>query len=691
MVWIGTGAPSLGGHRSGSGGSPRGTSPLVALLIGIATLVVGASASRGAAPTFALDAISPTLSAFGANPGELLQPAAPPAPGPLAPPSLALGLAELGLVAGDVPNAVSFGVDALPSGVVHFAVGRSTSGFAGLFPPDVESESSSGEAAGDVFRSFFPPNNRQALDGDGLGSGTDGIGLDESSGPIDALIGLDLCHPGVVDPDGDGMLDAPVYFSLAPGSPTLSTLGAGAQDILIAPAGGGSAALWLAGSALGLVAGDVIDALSSDGGMVYFSLAPDSPTLFGPDGEPDPPNDPDPDDNTPADVLSYAFVAVFPGSGLGLEETDDVVALAVGFDSDDDRVPNACDNCTSLENADQADGDLDAVGDPCDNCVAAPNFDQIDTDGDGAGDACDADDDEDGHDDPQDNCPLDANPLQEDGDFDDTGDVCDTCPLTPDPGQEDAEMDGVGDACDNCPSTANPAQNDNDGDGAGDACDADDDDDGVPDAAPDNCPFDPNPLQEDSEGDGVGDVCDDDDDDDFVLDVWDNCPLDANTTQTDSERNPGPDGAPGVAGVDDDGINGVDDDGELCPLNPGGFPQPLGDDACGDGMGDVCDDDDDDDGLLDSVETNTGSYVSPGATGTDPFDPDSDDDGFDDGTEVAAGSDPNDPASLPAASAVPALGPVGVLVAALAMLVAGCAALRRQGTAGRREGACNRG
>ena len=96
-------------------------------------------------PRFALDAISPTLSAFGANPGELLQPAAPPAPGHLAPPSLALGLAELGLVAGDVPNAVSFGVDALPSGVVHFAVGRSTSGFAGLFPPDVESESSSGD------------------------------------------------------------------------------------------------------------------------------------------------------------------------------------------------------------------------------------------------------------------------------------------------------------------------------------------------------------------------------------------------------------------------------------------------------------------------------------------------------------------------------------------------------------------
>lgn len=51
--------------------------------------------------------------------------------------------------------------------------------------------------------------------------------------------------------------------------------------------------------------------------------------------------------------------------------------------------------------------------------------------------------------------------------------------------------------------------------------------------------------------------------------------------------------------------------------------------------------DTDGDGLLDSVETNTGTYVGPTDTGTDPNDPDSDDDGVNDGAEVSAGTDPN--------------------------------------------------
>jgi hypothetical protein len=44
--------------------------------------------------------------------------------------------------------------------------------------------------------------------------------------------------------------------------------------------------------------------------------------------------------------------------------------------------------------------------------------------------------------------------------------------------------------------------------------------------------------------------------------------------------------------------------------------------------------DSDDDRLADSVETDTGQYLSPGSTGTDPFDPDTDGDGIDDGDEV---------------------------------------------------------
>jgi PKD repeat protein len=52
--------------------------------------------------------------------------------------------------------------------------------------------------------------------------------------------------------------------------------------------------------------------------------------------------------------------------------------------------------------------------------------------------------------------------------------------------------------------------------------------------------------------------------------------------------------------------------------------------------------DTDGDGLLDSVETNTGIYVDENDTGTDPNDPDTDGDGLPDGWEVENELDPND-------------------------------------------------
>jgi hypothetical protein len=51
----------------------------------------------------------------------------------------------------------------------------------------------------------------------------------------------------------------------------------------------------------------------------------------------------------------------------------------------------------------------------------------------------------------------------------------------------------------------------------------------------------------------------------------------------------------------------------------------------------------DGDGIADMFETNTGIYVSPTDTGTDPNDADSDDDGLEDGAETALGTDPNEP------------------------------------------------
>ncbi len=154
---------------------------------------------------------------------------------------------------------------------------------------------------------------------------------------------------------------------------------------------------------------------------------------------------------------------------------------SVNVDAEGDGVPEACDNCPGLANADQADADADAHGDACDTCT--------DLDGDTFGDpgfpvnTCALD-----------NCPDDANPTQADLDVDGAGDPCDDCTDSDgdafgNPGfpgttcatdncasaynavQLDTDIDGVGDLCDVCPSTSNPGQADADGDGAGDSCD----------------------------------------------------------------------------------------------------------------------------------------------------------------------------------------------------------------------------
>jgi hypothetical protein len=57
-------------------------------------------------------------------------------------------------------------------------------------------------------------------------------------------------------------------------------------------------------------------------------------------------------------------------------------------------------------------------------------------------------------------------------------------------------------------------------------------------------------------------------------------------------------------------------------------------DADGDGIGDATDPDDDNDGLNDTVETNTGTFVDANNTGTNPLLADTDGDGFNDGAEV---------------------------------------------------------
>ena len=97
-------------------------------------------------------------------------------------------------------------------------------------------------------------------------------------------------------------------------------------------------------------------------------------------------------------------------------------------DADADGHIDACDNCPTVANADQADSDGDGIGNACDNCLAAANPDQTDSDGDGRGDVCD-------------NCPTVANADQADCDSDGLGDACDS----------DDDNDGVADVDDVCP------------------------------------------------------------------------------------------------------------------------------------------------------------------------------------------------------------------------------------------------
>ena len=85
----------------------------------------------------------------------------------------------------------------------------------------------------------------------------------------------------------------------------------------------------------------------------------------------------------------------------------------------------------------------------------------------------------------------------------------------------------------------------------------------------------------------------------------------------------------------------------------------------GDSQGDACDTDDDNDDLADRVETNTGVFIGPDDTGSNPLVGDTDGDGIADGIEVLAGTDPNTVTAQVPALSNGALGFVALVLAGL--------------------------
>jgi len=292
----------------------------------------------------------------------------------------------------------------------------------------------------------------------------------------------------------------------------------------------------------------------------------------------------------------------------------------VGVDSDGDGLP---DNIDDDRDGDGVNNDQDAFPDD-------PN-EFSDIDGDGVGDNRDLDRDGDGFSNAVENQvgtdPNNALDVPSDIDSDGIPDVLD----------DDIDGDGVTNGDDAFPS--NPAESsDLDGDGIGDNTDTDRDGDGVENDA-DVFPEDGNESS-DLDGDGIGDNADTDRDGDGVENNADAFPDDATES----------------ADLDGDGIGDnadTDRDGDGVENNVDAFPEDANElsDLDGDGIGDNADTDRDGDGVENDVDAfpddgNESGDLDGDGIG-DNTDTDRDGDGFTNDNETAAGTDPNDSASVP--------------------------------------------
>jgi len=262
------------------------------------------------------------------------------------PPAIALARAGLGLQSGDDLDALSYGSDAIDTPgftTLAFSVDSLSAGAPGT---GVAQEAATGEQEGGEYVSFVNSTNQTLVPADALVPVA-------ASDDLDALVDE---SGGRIDPDDDMVPDLPVFLSLAPGSPTLTANGWSPADVLVSQ--GGGVARFAEASALGLQAGDDVDAFclmkaglpdttlrpgtSGTGDnpappsppppgpqafdTMLFSLAPDSPTLAD-------------QGHAPGDVFVTDFGPSRPGlaglplsvyaeaSELGLLAADDLDAL----------------------------------------------------------------------------------------------------------------------------------------------------------------------------------------------------------------------------------------------------------------------------------------------------------------------------------------------------------------------------
>ncbi len=337
-----------------------------------------------------------------------------------------------GLVPGDIINSYSTGFDdtLIGGGSASVYVSVTPASTSACATPGIGTLCVESAAIGPGFCGVIPMQGGGDIYDIGLstGSSPDSLAIDGDGTVNCSVPPPPLTFPaiGLVEPaddinSADGCSSAylfdlpsspnpPILFTLAPGSPTLVTLGATANDVLTSAPGGSPGIAFSGITDFGLVAGDVIDALAADlnssspTGTILFSLAAGSPSLAAFPA-------------LPSDIFASgsgagAFgLTGLGGAAAGLLPADDVDALFV-----------------------MNDGDADFVNDECDNCLIIANNDQSNSDGDMLGDVCD-------------NCPFEENDGQEDDDSDGVGNVCDNCPDISNPDQGDSNGDGVGDAC----------------------------------------------------------------------------------------------------------------------------------------------------------------------------------------------------------------------------------------------------